>query len=87
MDQIIAIVAPIVLGFVSKFPIAAGILMVVGVCRAVFKPVFAVARAYVQATPGKSDDETLDKVEQSKVVKGLAFVLDWFTSVKLPAAK
>jgi hypothetical protein len=76
-----------ILGFVSKYPIVATILMVMGVLRAVNKPLFALVRAFVASTPSAKDDAILDKVEQSKIKKSIEFALDYLASVKLPGAK
>lgn len=65
------------------YPIVMTIFIVLGVLRAVNKPLFALWRSYVSATPQKSDDELLDTVERSKIVKALLFVLDWTASVKV----
>lgn len=81
--DIIALIA----GFADKFPIIATVLMVVGALRVINKPLFAVARALVAATPADSDDKILDSVEQSKVYQVFSFILDWSASVKLPSKK
>jgi len=73
----------IILGFAEQNPNIASILLFMGVARAVFKPIFAVAKAYVEATESKEDDAKLEEIEQSKFVKGLAFALDYVASVKL----
>jgi len=66
------------------YPIVMTIFIVLGVLRAVNKPLFTLWRSYVSATPQKSDDELLDTVERSKIVKALLFVLDWTASIKVP---
>ena len=73
-----------ILSFAGKYPVIASILMVVGGLRAVFKPLMAVAHAYVEYSASPKDNEALAKVEGSKIYKGLAFVLDYLASVKLP---
>lgn len=73
-----------VIAFALKYPATASVLMVMGVARAVFKPLFALLQAYVASTPSKSDDEALAKIEKSKVVTTAAWVLDYVASIKLP---
>lgn len=68
----------------DKFPIISSLLMVVGVLRVTFKPLFSLARLIVGATESKTDDGYLDQVEASRLYKSIAYVLDWFASVKLP---
>ena len=67
----------------GRFPIILSILSVIGAIRLINKPLFAFLRAFVSSTSTLKDDELLDKVEQSKVYKGISFVLDWLFSVKL----
>lgn len=73
-------------GFIAKYPIGASILLIVGVLRAVNKPLFALLHAFVDTTESKKDDELLAKAESSKLYKGVAFVLDWLGSIKLKKA-
>lgn len=73
----------IVQGFVNQYPILASIIMIMGILRAINKPIFAVLHAYVLATPSANDDKILDNVEQSKIYTSLAFALDWVSSIKL----
>jgi len=71
---------------IAKYPIAAQVFMIMGVLRAINKPLFALLQSYVDATASKSDNELLAKIMASKVYKYLNFILDWSTSVKLPKA-
>ena len=72
---------------VSEYPIAVTIFAVIGVLRAINKPLFALFRAYVKSTASTSDDAFLDKVEASPIVKAIVFFLDWTTSIKIPEKK
>lgn len=71
------------IGMAVQYPHGATLLMVMGILRAVFKPLFAVAHAYVEATETPEDDAKLAEIEQSKLVKGIAFALDYVASVKI----
>lgn len=73
----------LLLELVQKYPLAVSALAIVGACRAVFKPLFAVLHAYVDATANQKDNLVLEKVEASAVYKGFAFVLDYAASIKL----
>jgi hypothetical protein len=73
----------IILGFAQQNPNIAALLLFMGVARTVFKPLFALAHAYVAATETPDDDAKLAEIEQSKIVKGLEFALDYVASVKL----
>lgn len=68
----------------QNHPIVLSILAVIGVLRAINKPLFALLHAYVIATPSTSDDALLSSVEQNKFVRALLFALDWTASIKLP---
>lgn len=73
----------LIMALAGKYPVVASIFMVIGVLRAINKPLFAFIQAYVDATPSKKDDALLAKVKASKVYSYMAFFLDWSTSVKL----
>jgi len=71
------------LGLVAQYPILASILMVVGILRLVIKPIFSIAYVIADETVSKADEEFIKKIEDSTVMKGLVFALDWLASVKL----
>lgn len=75
------------LELVGKYPSVVMVFTVVGVLRAVFKPIMAVAEKYVEATPTISDDELLGKVKASAIYKGIAWLVDYVSSIKLPGQK
>lgn len=79
MDAILAFVPALA----AKYPVIVSVLFVMGVLRAVFKPIFAVLEAYVAATPNKADDAALAEVEASGAYKAVQFVLDYVASIKL----
>lgn len=87
MDQILPAIIAFIVGFASKYPIVASILMVIGTLRLIFKPLMPFLHQIVLAIPGDADDKLLDKVEQSAVWKTILWVLDLFASIKLPAQK
>jgi len=72
----------------DQYPFMLSVFAFIGFLRAVNKPIFTLARAYVAWTKTSSDDLFLDKVEQSKAYRYFVFALDWLFSVKLqPIAK
>ncbi len=77
----------ILLAFIAKYPLASSLFMIMGVLRAVFKPLVTAARAYVESTPGLGDDEKLDGIMGSSAYKAVAFELDFVASIKLPGTK
>lgn len=72
---------------VEKYPILMTVFLVIGILRAVNKPLFTFLNSLVKATPTLKDDEVLVAVEQSKIYKAIVFILDWTASVKLPVKK
>ena len=58
-----------------------------GTWRVVFKPLRDFLGAVVKATATQKDDEFFEKIERSPIIKGIAYVLDWLFSIKLPAKK
>jgi hypothetical protein len=69
---------------ISKYPTLAMIFMVVGVLRAIFKPLMTLLHSYVEATPSTKDNEVLAKVKESKVYSAVVWLLDYTASIKLP---
>jgi len=76
-----------ILVLLSKYPITASILSVIGAFRVFFKPTLAFIKDIVLKTSSKKDDELLLKVESSKIYKGFVFVIDYLFSIKLPVNK
>lgn len=75
---------PLAQSLLEQHPLPMALLSVIGGLRLIMKPLFSLLQAITQATPSPRDNEMLAKVMDSKIYKGLAFVLDWFGSVKLP---
>lgn len=83
MEELVAFL----IGLASQYPVLATIFMVIGGLRVVMKPIMSVLQAYVDYTPDPADNAKLAAVMESSIYKGIAYVLDLFASVKLPAAK
>ena len=67
----------------AKYPVVASIFMGMGVARSIFKPLSLFLHSVADATPGKKDNELLEKAESSKIWKGLVLALDYLASIKL----
>lgn len=74
----------VVLDFIAANPNLAGILVILGVFRAIFKPIMTLLHTYVESTPSKSDNEKLEKFKQTKTYQFLVWFVDYLTSIKLP---
>ena len=73
----------ILISFIQGYPHLSTILMIVGFLRLVIKPIMTILKAYVAITPSNKDNETLDKIFNSKYWKRFLFILDWLTSIKV----
>jgi len=72
----------LILDFAMGYPQVSAILLIIGGARAVFKPIVALAQAYVSATPSLEDDKILDSVQKNPIFKAVEFVLDYLFSLK-----
>lgn len=80
----INVVASTLANLAVQYPWVMAIVVVMGVFRAIFKPIMTVVEKYVEATPSKSDDAFLAKIKESKVYRAVAWFADYLLSVKLP---
>mgnify|MGYP001570468868 FL=1 len=67
----------------GKSGVFVSILVTVGALRLTIKPLLSVLHSYTEKTITKVDDEFLAKVENSKVLKIIFYVLDWVSSIKI----
>ena len=80
MEQLIA-------ELVMKYPSVMAVVVVLGIFRMVFKPLVTTYQAYVDATPGKEDDERFEEIKSSSAYKSVSWFVDYLLSIKLPQAK
>ena len=74
----------LILDLVKDLPWFADILMMMGVLRMIFKPLFSIAHTLVGVTETKADDQALASFQASKGYAAIVWALDFFASVKLP---
>lgn len=77
----------LLLDLITKYPAIASVFIVIGILRAVFKPLMTLLEKYVEATPNESDNELLQKILSSKVYAAIQYLLDYTASIKLPKKK
>lgn len=77
----------LIMQFLQAHPQYAVVMTVIMVLRTIFKPLMAIMESGVQASGSQKAKDVLAQVEASKVYKGLAFVLDYFASIKLPVVQ
>lgn len=88
MEQILEVIGNLFVNYSKVLPASViGILAFIGTLRIVFKPLFSLAHAVVDLTPSTSDNIKLEKIEKSKAVKVIYYLLDLFASVKVEAPK
>lgn len=84
LQALLAGAVSILSNFAATHPWLASTFMVVGMCRAIFKPLMAFLHSIADVTPSTKDNELLAKAESSKVYSVLSFALDYVASIKLP---
>ena len=72
------------LSYASSHPALGGLIVLMSLSRAIFKPMMTVIEAYIAETPGKKDDEWLGKLKDHPVYKSVVWFVDFLLSVKLP---
>lgn len=80
MDQAII---DFLIGLIQNYPWFSAVLMVMGIARAVFKPLIAVWAAVVAVTPSPADDAGPENFKKGK----LYFIIDYILSIKIPSVK
>lgn len=71
------------IGLANQNPHLASLFLLMGVAKAVFKPLMDLAHAYVQATASPDDDAKLAEVESSPAFKAFSYLLDYFAHIQL----
>ena len=67
----------------GKSGILASILVIVGTLRLTIKPLLTFLHTFVDSTPTLVDNAFLEKVENSRVLKVIFYLLSLFASVKI----
>lgn len=68
---------------VTQYPWLATVLIVIGACRVVAKPLMSLAHSFAAYTPTTKDDAIVAKVEASWAWRAFCWLLDWTASVKI----
>jgi hypothetical protein len=71
-------------GLIAAHPAWAHVLIIVGMLRVGFKPLFALIQSVVDYTADTSDNAKLAAVMNSSVYSVVSYLLDWSASIKLP---
>ena len=91
MDNLLMFLKPLIESLAGSngkvAQILAAMVMIIGIARTIIKPARALIGAIVEQTKTKSDDEMLAKVESSKAMGMIRFILDFLLSIKLPEKK
>lgn len=67
----------------GKSGVFVSILVTIGALRLTIKPLLSLLHFYTEKTPTKVDDAFLEKIENSKTLKIIFYLLSLFASVKI----
>jgi hypothetical protein len=91
MESILSLLKPYIEALLGQYgpalQAAAAVVAIMGIARAIFKPLFTFLHAVADATPTQKDNAILSELEASPVYKGVSFALDYIASIKLPPKK
>jgi len=87
MEQLLAIVAPLLSAYVGDFGWAVQVVSIVGTLRLFFKPIMAAVTSAVKESSSLKDDEILGKVTGNSIYKGFVFLIDLISSIKVNPKK
>lgn len=69
------------------YPIIKNIIMIMVICRIIFKPIFLIIGKYVELTIEEDDNKKFNSFMKSKKYKMIVFIVDMIASIKLPTTK
>lgn len=87
MEALLEFLAPLIESLGGKYGWVVQVITVIGALRLAFKPLMALAQVVADHTKTEKDNEVLRKIEESKLLSTILFVIDWLTSLKLPKKK
>lgn len=77
-------VSQAIISLLSQYPAFGSVIFLIGLLRLVFKPLMSIVQNVVESTPSKKDDDVWSKVQASSAFKALAWLIDFFGSIKVP---
>ena len=78
------LIQPVVDALCFKYGWLVGVISYIGILRVTFKPLIAAIEVAVKQTESKKDDELLEKFEKSSTYFWVMWILDLFSSVRIP---
>lgn len=75
----------LLLSLITKYPVLASVLLVIGSLRLLLKPIMLAIEWYTKQTPNPNDDVAVLKFEAGPIYKVLSIGLDVIGSIKLPS--
>ena len=73
----------LILETLNQYPIFRDFVLLMGTLRFIFKPLVTFVDRFVHYTPWKSDDAKWQAVKGTRGYSILAFLIDYFASVKI----
>lgn len=84
MQEILNMLLPLFEAYGGDLGIVIQAVSLIGSLRIINKPLFSLFHAIVEVTYWtEKDNHWLNKIEQSKIYKGILYVIDWVSSVKV----
>ena len=87
MEQLVAILAPLISAYAGDFGWAVQVVAVIGSLRLFFKPIMSAIGQAVKDSESKKDDDVYNVVVENKFYKAFVFLLDLVGSIKVPKKK
>lgn len=85
IETILEALASFIESYAANAPWLVNLIIIMGTFRLIVKPIVTAIEEIVKATPSRKDDEQLDKIKASPAWYWFFFILDWFTSIKIPS--
>lgn len=70
------------ISYAQKYPLLSLLIMIMGSARLILKPIFAIAHSIAGFTVTDKDNKIIEKIEKSKILKGIFFISDYLFSAK-----
>lgn len=84
MDSILGVIAPLIISLGIKFPFVSVMLQIIVYSRLVVKPLMSLLVGLATQMPNNGFRTFMLKMSDHVAYKVVAYILDWFVSIKLP---
>lgn len=74
----------IIIDSIKEYPWFTNLVIIMGTLRLIFKPMFSLINVVVEATPTEKDNKIWRRIQESKQMRFIVWLVDYFASIKLP---